>query len=65
MRLFLIPVADALSAVQAHLERWPDDDVPVSAEELRGLAELATHYVRTSHAVLRYGELVGGKLSGN
>ena len=40
MTLLLIPVAYALPAVQAHLERWPDDDGPKSREQMRDLCEL-------------------------
>ncbi len=57
MRFLLIPVADALPAVQAHFERWPGDDVP-SPDELRELVALT---VRASEALLRYAEVVGGK----
>ncbi len=65
MHLLLIPVANALPAVQAHLEQWSDDDAPVSAEELRELVELTVRYVRASEVLLRYAEVVGGKLSKN
>ncbi len=63
MRLFLIPVADALPAVRAHFERWPHDDAPLSLEELRNLVELTVRYVRISEALLRYAYVVGGKSS--
>ena len=48
MTLLLIPVADALHAVQAHFEYWPGDDPPSPDE----LAEL-----------LRYAVAFGGKPS--
>ncbi len=60
MRFLLIPVADALPAVPAHFERWPENDPP-SPDELRELVELTVRYVRASEALLRYAEAIGGK----
>ncbi len=65
VRFLLIPVANALPAVQAHFEQWSDDDAVVSAEELRELIELTVRYVWASEALLRYAEVVGGKPSKN
>ena len=59
--LLIIPVVAALPAVQAHLERYPEDDRPPSAEELRDLVELAYRFVPVSEALLRYAEAVGGR----
>ena len=64
MRFLLIPVADALPAVQAHFERWPDDNPP-SPDELAKLVALTVCYVRASEALLRYAEVVGGKPCSN
>ncbi len=64
MRFLLIPVADALPAVQAPLERWSDDDPP-SPDELAELVALTVRYVRVSEALLRYAELVDEKPSTN
>ncbi len=64
MRFLLIPVADALPAVQAHFERCPDGDPP-SPDELAELVALTVRYVRASEALLRYAETVGGKPSKN
>ena len=64
MTLLLIPVADALPAVQAHLERWPDDELP-SPAELAELVALTARYVRASEALLAYAEAVGGRLERN
>ena len=47
MGFLLIPVADALPAVQAHSEHWPDDDPP-SPDELRELVELTVRYMWAS-----------------
>ncbi len=64
MRFLLIPVADALPAVQAHFERWPDNGAP-SPDELAELVALTVRYVRASEALLSYAELVGEKPSKN
>ncbi len=61
MRFLLIPVADALPAVQAHMERWPGDDPPSPDE----LAELVALTVRASEALLRYAEGASGLLDPN
>ncbi len=45
MALLLIPVADALPAVHAHLEHWPDDELP-SPAALAELVALTAPYVR-------------------
>ncbi len=58
MPLLLIPVA--LPTVQAHLERWPDDELP-SPAELAELVALTAPYVRASEALLAYAEAVGGR----
>ena len=55
-----LPVADALPAVQEHLEHWPGDDPP-SPDELAELVALTVRYVRASQALLWYAEAVGGK----
>ena len=47
MTLLLVPVADALPAVQAHLARWPADELP-SPAELAELVALTARYVRAS-----------------
>ena len=60
----LIPVANALPAVQAHLEHWPDDGPP-SPDELRELVALTVRYVRASEMLLRYADGVRGKLCRN
>ncbi len=60
MPLLLIPVADALPAVQTHLERWPDHEVLIPAE-LAELVALTARYVRASEALLAYAEAVGGR----
>lgn len=64
VRFLLIPVANALPAVQAHLEHRPGDDPP-SPDELAKLVALTVCYVRASEALLRYAETVGGKPSKN
>ncbi len=64
MRFLLIPVANALPAVQAHSEHGPGDDPP-SPDELAELVKLTVRYVRASEALLRYAELVGEKPSKN
>ncbi len=58
MRFLLIPVADALPAVQEHLDAVPDNSP--SPEELRELASVTRRYVRVSEVLLRYAEVVGG-----
>ncbi len=58
MRFLLIPVANALPAVQAHLEHRPDDDPP-GPDELVELVALTVCYVRASEALLRCAETVG------
>ncbi len=58
--LLLIPVADALPAVQAQLERWPADELP-SPAELAELVALTARYARASEALLVYAEAVGGR----
>jgi hypothetical protein len=60
VRLLLIPVADALPAVQAHFERWPDDTAPLGVEELRELVALVPRYVAMSRALLCYVDALGG-----
>ena len=60
MRFLLIPVADALPGVQAHLDAGPDD-ASLSAQELRELLEVTSRYVRASEALLRYAQAVSGK----
>ena len=57
MRFLLIPVANALPAVQAHLEHRPGDDPP-SPDELAELVALTVRYVRASEALLLPGLLV-------
>ncbi len=64
MRFLVIPVADALPAVQAHFEHRPGDDPP-SPDELAELVALTVRYVQASEALLRYAELVGEKPSKN
>ncbi len=64
MTLLLIPVADGLPAVQAHLARWPNDELP-SPAELAELVVLTVRYVRASEALLAYAEAVGGRPSWN
>ncbi len=64
MRFLLIPVANALPAVQAHLEHRPGDDPP-SPDELAELVAVTVRYVRGSEMLLRYAEVVGGKPSRN
>ncbi len=56
--LLLIPAVDALPAVQAMLDRTPDN-VPPTTEELRELASLASRYVWASEALLRYAVALG------
>ncbi|MCZ6758833.1 MAG: hypothetical protein O7D29_00445 [Gemmatimonadetes bacterium] len=46
--------------MQAHLECWPDDDLP-SPAELAELVALTAGYVRASEALLAYAEAVGGR----
>ncbi len=60
MTLLLIPVADALPAVQAHLERWPDDELR-SPAELAELVALTARCVRASEVLVAYAEAVGGR----
>ncbi len=60
MLLLLIPVADALPAVQAHLEHWPADELP-SPAELAELVAPTARYVLASEALLAYAEAVGGR----
>ena len=60
VRFLLIPVANALPAVQAHFEHRLGDDPP-SPDELAKLVALTVRYVRASEALLRYAELVGEK----
>ncbi len=65
MRFLLIPVADALPAVQAHLARWPGDNLPPSPEELRELVELVCGLVPVADALLVYAQVLGGVPSRN
>jgi hypothetical protein len=60
MRLLLIPVADALPAVQAHLARYPDDSAPPSPEEMRKLIDLTYRYVAVAEALRLYVLLLTG-----
>ncbi len=64
MRFLLIPVANALPAVHAHLKHRPGDDPP-SPDELAELVALTVRYVQASEALLRYAEVVDGKRSKN
>ncbi len=50
IRFLLIPVANALPAVQAHLEHRPGDDPP-SPDELAELVALTVRYVRALPAL--------------
>ena len=63
MRFLLIPVANALPAVQAHSVHLPEND-PHSPDELAELVALTVRYVRASDA-LWYAEVVGEKPSKN
>ncbi len=58
--LWLIPVRTGLAAVEAALEHV-DHSAPLTAEELRSLADVAVRYTLVSQALLRYAEVVGGR----
>ena len=44
MTLLLIPVTDALSALREHFTRYPNDDGPETAEQVREMAEVAGRF---------------------
>ena len=55
MPLMLIPVSEALPAVQAHFERWAShDDVPPSPQELRELVDLTYRFVAVAELLRNY-----------
>ena len=62
VRFLLIPVHDALPAVEAHFERWPHDEAPSEAE-LRELVEVTAWFVAASDVLLRYAKVLGGRPS--
>lgn len=59
MHPFLIPVADALPAIQAHLKQYPDDSMPPGPEELRKLVELTCRFVAVAEALRLYVPVLG------
>lgn len=65
MRFLLIPVADALPAVEAHLARWPTDDQWPSSEELRELIRVTVGFVAAADALLAYIKTLTGRPNPN
>jgi hypothetical protein len=60
MRFFLIPVADALPAVQERLHH-----PTAGSEDSPNLVALAFRYIEVSELLLRYAQVLGGKPGGN
>lgn len=65
MRFYLIPVSDALPAIEAHFKAFPDDGVAPTPEELRKLVRIAFAFVPVSERLLEYARALGGKPSRN
>ena len=65
VRFYLIPICDALSAIQAHFPRYPDNTVPPDQRQLRELVDLVARFVPVSQALLEYADTLGGKPSRN
>jgi hypothetical protein len=58
--LLLIPVADAMPALEAYCERWPDDGSPASEEELCEFREMAARFLPAVRALVRDATAVNG-----
>ena len=65
MRLYLIPVADALPAVQAHFAHWPTEDDPLSPQEEQELVALTCRFVAVAETLVAYAKALGGRPSRN
>lgn len=65
MCFLLIPVTDALPAVQAHFARWPTEEDRPSPKELRELAGLTSRFVAVAEALLAYIKALSGQPSRN
>lgn len=65
MPVLLIPVSDALPAVQAHFARWPMDEELSSPEELRELASLTARFVAVAEVLLLYVRALSGEPNPN
>lgn len=65
MRFLLIPVREALPAVQDHFARWPEEQDPVSADELVELTGLAARFAVIAEALVAYVKALTGRPSTN
>jgi hypothetical protein len=65
LSLYLIPVADALPALQEQEERWPDSDASPTVEEARDFIKTFLRFVAASDALLQYAIALSGCPSEN
>ena len=63
-RFRMIPVRDAMPAVQAPFERWPQNEAPSDAE-MRELVEVTARFAVASDVLLRYAKELDGRPSKN
>jgi hypothetical protein len=59
--LLLIPVIDAMPALEAYLERWPDDGTLPSDEELREFRQASARFLPASRLLVRYAMAINGR----
>ena len=62
MRFALICTKHALPAVDAYIERNPDDTEPKSDEEIRELQRVVARFVVTADALREYAEEISSKV---
>jgi hypothetical protein len=59
--LLLISVTDAMPALEAYLELWPDDGSLPSDEEVREFRQTASRFLPASRLLVRYGMAINGR----
>jgi hypothetical protein len=59
--LLLISVVDAMPALEAYLERWPDDGTHPCDEEVREFRQVAARFLPASRWLMRYAMAINGK----
>jgi hypothetical protein len=59
--LLLISAADAMPALEAYLERWPDDGTLPSDEEVREFRDMAARFLPASRLLKGYAMAINGR----
>jgi hypothetical protein len=59
--LLLIPVIDAMPALEAYCERWPDDGSLPSPEEVREFRQIAARFLPASRLLMCYANAIHGR----